>query len=166
MSRWQTYLVGVWLIWISVLLIWVSHPVYLLQLLVIILGVIAFAVSFFIFGFSKQKESNRHPLFNDLPHPNSIEPAKMESPIDTARGETTSQHIEEAEQAPNEIYVPDNSIRKAEWRETYPIIKPMRRTMSWAKISAKIQVDYPHLPYSEDTLTSIFKAGEAGKLDL
>ena len=65
---------------------------------------------------------------------------------------------------PKKYKIPDNPIRRAEWIETYPIIKPMRRTMTWTQISAQIESNYPHLPHSEDTLTEIFKAGEDGAL--
>lgn len=90
-----------------------------------------------------------------------------ELPIITAQEEPTSQLIEEANQAQDEIYIPIHPKVLEKWEDTYPIIKPMRtQNRAWTQIKDAMYTDHPGLPFDEETLKKILAAGDAGKLKI
>ncbi|MGA2503152.1 MAG: hypothetical protein ABSG01_03570 [Anaerolineales bacterium] len=52
------------------------------------------------------------------------------------------------------------------WKKTYSIIKPMiTQGKSWNEIVIELELNYPDLPSTTDTLSKIEKAGNDGLLD-
>jgi hypothetical protein len=52
------------------------------------------------------------------------------------------------------------------WKKLYSIIKPMiTEGKSWSEITTELELNYPDLPSSIDTLSNIEKAGNDGLLD-